>query len=581
MLRRILLSAALVLVSSTLAFAQEKTVTGTVTDADSGFPLPGVNISVQGTLTGTATGIDGTYSIRVNTGDVLVFSFVGYLPQEVTVADQTTINVALQEDVALLSEVVVVGYGTQRKADVTGAVSNVNVADANVGIVQSPEQMLQGRVSGVRVVQNDGEPGAGVTIRVRGGTSISASNDPLYVVDGVPIDNSSTQPNTFSLDGNADNNGPRNPLSFINPSDIASIDVLKDASAAAIYGSRGANGVILITTKKGQAGQLSVNYSGRLSVSQLRKKIDLLSASEYRQFVSDFGLGNSLGGANTDWQDEIFSDATSQDHNLSFSGGTELTRYRASVGYRDQEGIVVNSGQERVTGNLSASHKAMEEKLELNVNLNGSFVNDNLTPTTETNGFESTLLGNVVKFNPTLPVTDTDSGCLFDTGSGFCEIGTSVRNPVAIAEQIQDFVKTSRILGGFNANYKFTSALSAKVNVGLDQSSSTRRTYVPKTSPLQPGITQNGTAAQNTLQRGSRLIELTGQYQEILSDVHSVTLLGGYSWQDFVTESFGVETRDFVTDFVGFNNLGLGASEQKPSSSKEASKLISFFGRVN
>ncbi len=581
MLRRILLSAVVVLVTAGLAYGQEKTVTGTVTDADSAFPLPGVNIAVKGTMTGTATGIDGTYSIRVSPGAVLVYSFVGYLPQEVTVGDQNVINIALAEDVALLSEVVVVGYGTQRKADVTGAVSNVKVSEANVGLVQSPEQLIQGRVSGVRIIQNDGDPGAGVTIRVRGGTSISASNDPLYVIDGVPIDNSSSQPGTFSIEGGDENNGPRNPLSFLNPSDIESIDILKDASAAAIYGSRGANGVILITTKKGRSGQLTVNYSGRVASSSLRKKLDLLSASEYRQFVSDFGLNNDLGGSNTDWQDEVFQSATSHEHNLSFSGGTESTSYRASVGYRDQEGIVINSGQERVTSNLSATHNALDDKLKLAVNLNGSFVNDNLTPTTETNGFESTLLGNVIKFNPTLPVDDTDDGCLFDVGSGFCEVGTSVRNPVAIAEQVQDLAKTTRILGNITADYSFTNELSGKVNVGLDRSSGVRRTFIPKTSPLPPGVSENGTAAQNSLDRGSRLVEVTGQYNSILDDRHSINVLGGYSWQDFTSESFGVETRDFVTDAVSFNNLNLGANFQKPVSDKQVSKLISFFGRVN
>ncbi len=573
MLRRILLSAVLTLTTAGLAMAQQ-TVTGTVTDAESDFPLPGVNIAIQGTFTGTATGLDGTYSIRVNPGDVLVFTFVGYLPQEITVGDQTVIDIALAEDVALLQEVVVVGYGTQRKADVTGAVGSVDVAAANVGLVQSPEQMIQGRVAGVQVIQNDGEPGGGVTVRIRGGTSISASNDPLYVIDGVPIDNSATQAGEdVDLGFGGDINGPRNPLSFLNPSDIESIDILKDASAAAIYGSRGANGVVLITTKKGRAGQLQVDYNGYVSSSGLRKKIPLLSASQYRTFVQNNGFSTSaLGDADTDWQDAVTQDALSHSHDLAFSGGTESTRYRASINYLNQEGIIINSGQERIAGRLNADHKSMNDKLRLGVNMTASYVEDNLTPTTETNGFESALLGNVLKFNPTNPVNNAD-------GSYFELASPSIRNPVAIAEQVQQFGETTRILGNTTAEYEIVEGLSAKVNLGLDRLHAINRAYIPKASPL--GQASNGLATQQTRERLSKIIEVTGTYSKVLNDDHDVTLLGGYSWQDFSGERFGVVVTDFVTDATSYNNLAGGREVTEQTSNKETSKLISFFGRAN
>ncbi|MDX1740865.1 MAG: SusC/RagA family TonB-linked outer membrane protein, partial [Rhodothermales bacterium] len=488
MLRRILLAAVLAFTSASLAMAQ-KTVTGTVTDAESGFPLPGVNIAIQGTFTGTATGLDGTFSIRVNEGDVLVFTFVGYLPQEVTVGTRDVIDISLEEDVALLEEVVVVGYGTQTKADVTGAVGSVDVEAANVGLVQSPEQMIQGRVAGVQVVQSDGDPGAGVTVRIRGGTSIAASNDPLYVIDGVPLDNEATQPAVGNF-GEDSANGPRNPLSFLNPSDIESIDILKDASAAAIYGSRGANGVVLITTKKGRAGQLQVDYNGYVASSGLRKKIPLLSASQYRSFVQTNGFSaDGLGDATTDWQEAVTQDALSHSHDFAFSGGTEATRYRASVNYLSQDGIIIGSGQERVAGRLNADHKAFNDRLRLGVNMTASYVEDDLTPTTETNGFETALMGNVLKFNPTFPVdaylrdgqgnilVDEDGNpeyhpaCSFSAtvGSDFCEVGTSVRNPVAIAEQIDQIAKTTRVLGNTTAEYEIVDGLNAKVNFGLNR----------------------------------------------------------------------------------------------------------------
>ena len=569
----------MLLASVSLVLAQERAITGTVTDATSGFPLPGVNIVIQGTTTGTSTGIDGTYSITAESGDVLVYSFVGYLPQEIAVADQRVIDVALQEDVALLEDIVVVGYGVQREEDVTGSIATIDADDARQGLVTSPDQMIQGRVAGVNITQNNGEPGAGFNIRIRGGTSISASNEPLYVIDGVPIDNSPGTPGGVGIDGSAPQ--ARNPLNMINPNDIKSITILKDASATAIYGSRGANGVVLIETKDGGAEQLAVDYEGYVSASSAANTLDLLSASDFRSFVQeqvaagvlDQSAADGLGSAETDWQDEVLQTGVSQFHNLAFSGGTASTRYRASVSYLDQEGVVVSSGLERLTGRLNADHEAFNGRLRLALNLTSTYTQDDFLPYQNTGGFEGALFNNVISFNPTLPVRTADD--FFEIGEG----RVSVRNPVALAEEVQDFGKTTRSLGNLSADLDLIEGLTARVNFGGDRAQGTRRTYLPKSSPV--GAEFEGRAVQANRERTSYTFQSYLTYNRALSDVHSLDLLGGYEFNEFLLEEFGTEARGFVTDILGFNALEAGSNFVNTGSQKEKSRLISFFGRAN
>ena len=582
MAKRLLSVFVMTLACVSIAFGQGKNITGTVIDEASGFPMPGVNIIIQGTTTGTTTSIDGTYSLGVSgDSDVLVFSFVGYLTQEVTVGNRTVVNVTLQEDVALLEDVVVVGYGTQRRADITGSVGSVIADEANVGLVQAPEQLIQGRVAGVNIIQNGGEPGAPVTVRIRGGTSISASNDPLYVIDGVPIDNSNATPSG----GNQTDSGRKNPLVFLNPNDIESIDILKDASAAAIYGSRGANGVVLITTKRGREGQVQVEYDGYVSGSSFANELDLLSAEQYRNFVNAQGLPTvNLGNANTNWQDAVTQQAVSHSHNLSFGGGTSATQYRASVGYQDSEGIIINSGLERVSGRVNVNHKALNDRLTLDMRLTGSYFEDDRAPFQQTGGFEGGLLTNVMKFNPTLPVYNED-GTFFEIPGQ-----TSVRNPVAMASQIVDNVKNTRSLGNIRANYEFVEGLTGTVNVGLDRQTVIRQGFTPAANPL--GSPVGGEAFQASQESSSKLLELTGNYTNTFSDVHNVSLLGGYSWQEFNIEGFRAANQNFVSDLFGFNGFAAGANNDLtcrvngvdqpcPGAFRQKSRLISFFGRVN
>lgn len=560
----------LLLAFVSIAYGQN-TITGTVTEEATGFPLPGVNIQIQGTMTGTITGIDGAYSLQANTGNVLVFSFVGYLPQEATVGSETVIDVALAEDVELLEEVVVVGYGTQRRANVTGSAQRVVADEANVGLVSSPEQLIQGRVAGVNIIQSGGEPGAPMTVRIRGGTSISASNDPLYVIDGVPIDNTNSAPRGA---GDTDS-GRKNPLVFLNPSDIESIDILKDASAAAIYGSRGANGVILITTKKGREGQVQVDYDGYVSSSSFINDLPLLTASEYRSFIQANNLpSDNLGNADTDWQKEVTQNAISHSHNLAFGGGTAATQYRASVSYLNNEGIIIDSGLERASGRINVNHRAFDDKLALDMRVTGSFFNDNRAPFQQTGGFEGGLLTNVMKYNPTLPVRNAD-GSFFEVPGQ-----TSVRNPVALAEQVKDFTKNTRLLSSLKADYTFTPGLTGTVNVGLDRQQASRRIFIPGSSPLRQAV--NGEADQGNTELGSELIELYGNYARTFGETHNVSLTGGYSFQEFNIEGFRAQTTGFVSDVFSFNNLAAGdVTTFAIESFKQKSRLISFFGRVN
>ncbi|SHK91477.1 SusC/RagA family TonB-linked outer membrane protein [Rhodothermus profundi] len=577
--------------SVSVAIGQPRTVTGTVTDASTGEPLPGVNIVVLGTMTGTTTDVEGRYQIEVPGPEaVLVFSFVGYEQVQEVVGDRAVINVRMQPTVEVLEEIVVVGYGVQRREDVTGSVATINADDVNQGNYISPDQLLQGRVAGLTIFANNGEPGAGLNIRLRGGTSISASNEPLIVIDGVPIDNVPLMPQGAGINGAPP--PPRNPLSLINPNDIESITVLKDAAATAIYGSRGANGVILIETKKGRQGQLQVDYDAYITAASPYKKMDVLNGEEYRRFVEEqIQAGNLppsardvLGNANTDWEEAVMRTAITQFHNLAFSGGTSQTRYRASVSYLNQQGQVIDSGLERLTGRLNADHQAFDGRLRLQLNLTGSFQYDDLLPYNQTAGFEGGVLSNVFQMNPTYPIyseTNLDGTPATD---GYFEIAdgrTSVRNPVAMAEQVEDIAKTTRALGNIAAELDLLPGLTAKVNFGADRAQSSRRQYFPQQSPV--GSEFGGRALLRSREHSSLTFQSYLTYRNTFAQAHNVELLGGYEFNEYMTEEFGVEGRDYVTDATSYNAVQAGAQLVKEGtfSFKEKSRLVSFFTRLN
>ena len=471
-----------------------------------------------------------------------------------------------------LEEVVVIGYGTQKKKDLTGSSASVSAEDFNGGVVTSPEMLIQGKAAGITITPTNGEPGGGVSVRVRGGTSISSSNEPLYVIDGMPIQSANTLPGGTGLTGGSQ----RNPLSRLNPNDIESITVLKDASATAIYGARGANGVVLITTKKGKGGSaMAVDYNYQLSASTLAKKLDLLTADEYRAAVNRFGLGNTLGNADTDWQDEVFQTGVAQQHNLSLSGGSAEGNYRLSLGYLDQDGIVINSGTERFTSRLSMNQKTLDGKLTLSGNINVSQQDDNLTPYQQTGGFEGGIFTNVMKMNPTLPVYDADGNYTF--------VSNSVRNPVQAALEIDDVARTTGITMNGTARLDLgdlVEGLSATANTGYDTYNTLRKTYLPKSTPY--GVADNGIAAQKFGQVSSQVLETYLNYDAEVGG-NMLNLIGGYSWQENNYEGFGATAYDFVTDNYSFNNLDGGGRAQLGDkySYRGASRLVSFYTRAN
>lgn len=337
------------------AFAQGITVKGVVKD-NTGMGVIGANILVKGTTNGTITDFDGNFTLEAKKGDVIVISFIGYKTQEVPAA--ATLNVTLQDDAEVLDDVVVIGYGSVKKNDATGSVTAIKPDELSKGITTNAQDMLTGKVAGVSVISNDGTPGGGAQIRIRGGSSLNASNDPLIVIDGLAIDNSGIK-------------GMSNGLSMVNPEDIETFTVLKDASATAIYGSRASNGVIIITTKKGKSGQAPrVSYNGSVSVSTIQKRYDVLDGDEYRAYAQQvFGdnLPASLGTANTDWQDEIFRPAISTDHHVSINGGLKNLPYRISLGYNYNNGIVKTSNFQRFTASVNLAPSFFDDHLKVNV----------------------------------------------------------------------------------------------------------------------------------------------------------------------------------------------------------------------
>ncbi len=572
------------------------TVRGRVVDATSQQPLPNANVVIVGTARGAVTQNDGSYLVAsVPAGPQTVrVSRIGFTPQTQVVTVLTggtvTADFALQAQAVVLSDVVSIGYGTQKRQAITGSIATVDATDANKGVVTNATQMLEGRVAGVNVTLNNGEPGAGAQIRIRGGTSISGSNDPLYVIDGVPIDNSAVDPAGFNT-GNAGGDAPgRNPLNLLNPADVETITVLKDASATAIYGSRGANGVVLIETKKGRANGSDAEYEFYAAESSPYKYLDVLSGDEYRNFIKQQVAAGNLpqsrldaqGTANTNWEKEMTQTAPTYNHNLSFSGGNTESRYRASLNYLNQQGIVLSNGLERLQGRLNGTHSAFDNKLRLGVNLTAAQNKNDYLQYEQQEGFEGGVFQNMVQFNPTRPVYTTDPA----TGQTvFYEIGPgaqSVRNPVALAKQLQDQGTTTRILGNTSADLDLASFLTGRVNLGVDRSTGLRQTYFPNKSSL--GAQFNGYGRQADRDNTSKTLQALLTFHrpfDTFGGTHDVEVTGGYEWNQYNVGEFGAASQNFLTDAPGYNNLGGGATLLKPYSTRDESKLISFFGRAN
>lgn len=564
------------------------TISGRVVDSTSQQPLANVQVQVVGTPRGALSRNDGTYTILgVSAGaQTLRVTRIGYTPQTrlVSVVERETVTAdfMLAASAVNLQAVVVTGYGTQRREAITGSVATLDASEANVGVVNNANALLTARVTGVNIVSNNGEPGANAQIRVRGGTSISASNEPLYVVDGVPLQNDNAVAAGVAI-GNSAALG-RSPLNSLNPSDIASLTVLKDASATAIYGSRGANGVILIETKRGRAGASQFEYDGYVAASRAANSYDLLTGNEYKSFIqSQITAGklpasrlNSVGSANTDWEEALLRTGWTQNQNLSLSGGTATTRYRATLNYFEQQGIVISNGLRRYQGRINASNSAFGDRLQSALNLTVARVQNDYLPFDNTAGFDGGVFTNMVSFDPTQPVKNAN-GSFYEVGAG----AQSIRNPVALARQIADQAPETRTLGNFTASYALMNALTIKSTLGADLANSVRQTYFPLSSPV--GASTNGRARQAERSLSNLNFQTLLTWAPNLGTDQEFEALGGYEFTRFDNRGFEAEMRGFLTDAFSWNNLGAGTSEGSPApiSYIEQSRLASFFGRIN
>jgi iron complex outermembrane receptor protein len=575
-----------IMLCASVIFAQ--TVSGTVTGDDG--PLPGVNVIVKGTSNGTATDFDGNYSIDIASADaILEFSFIGFSTQEITVNGQTVINVELLPDAQALDEVIVsIGYGSIRKKDATGAVETLKPDDFNQGVTSSPQQLLQGRVAGVNVTSASGEPGGATSIRIRGATSIRAGNNPLVVVDGVPLDGRNTSPGSGGVGFGSSQ--ATNPLDFINPDDIASIDVLKDASATAIYGSRGSNGVIMITTKRGRVGKTEVTLSAYGGVSNAANTPDILDGPSYAAaLVSEGGATGNDFGENVDAMDAILRTGITQNYALGFSGGNERDVYRVSFGYLDQEGVVENTGLQKYTANFNNTFKMMDDKIKIDTKILYNFNHNDRAQITDDAGHAGNLIGSALMWNPTQALRNAD-GSIRQGYDGSYDNGQPALtlNPLALLEYNNDYIETSRIVGSIAASYEIIDGLTYKFMFGVDRSESTRRASQSRFLDvngvrLEPSSGLNGgNASVNQIYLFSKLFEHTLEYQTDINDDIDLNAIVGYAYQELSSRgdnAFG-ENIDIdpgsAEDFLG------GFSERTISSYKDPSvELQSFFGRVN
>lgn len=549
--------------------SQDITVTGKVTD-DKGGALPGVSIILKGTQRGTVTNVEGEFSFNVpDKGSVLVFSYVGYLQREVVIANQTSLAIQLLSDNKTLEEVVVVGYGTVKKSDLTGAVSKVGESDIKATPIVALDRALQGRVAGVHVTTNSAQPGGSTTVRIRGTGSVNAGNEPLYVIDGYPTGN----------------------LNSINPSDIESIDILKDASATAIYGSRGSNGVVIVTTKRGKEGQSSVNFESYYGVQSVRRKIPLMNAREYAEFINDTRVNGgsapyfdgstadrplpSTLGEGTDWQDEVLRQAPIRNYQLSFTGGETKTRYAISGSYYDQQGILKNSYFKRYTlrANLDRDVKSW---LKVGLSMQGAYTKSNASRTETDGGINSGVTTSAINYAPVFPIYNSAGTYYLDQGS---LNGNLVDNPVGLVNEITDQNLNVRLLGNLFADIKLAEGLVFRTSWGSDILNTKSNYYATRLVRL--GATSNGSATINSGFSLNWLNENTLSYTRDFGQKHNLNALVGYTTQGYHNEGVTANAINFTDDFAKFNNLAAGATLQTPGSSASDWALISYLARVN
>jgi iron complex outermembrane receptor protein len=545
-----------------------KQITGTVVD-ELGEPVIGASVAIKGTTAGTVTNLDGEFQLDVADNAVLLISYIGYVPQEVSVGNQTILRIILREDSKLLEEVVVIGYGTMKKGDLTGSITAIGEKDFQKGLVANPASLITGKVAGVQITSTGGRAGSGSQIRIRGGASLNASNDPLIVIDGVPLDNEGIS-------------GMTNPLSTINPNDIESMNVLKDASATAIYGSRASNGVIIITTKKGAAGhgdqKVKLDISTQNSIATIARKVETISADQFRQVVTEqaqkrYSADRAaeyialLGAANTDWQKEIFHNAFTTDNNISMSGAVGILPYRVSAGFISQDGILKTDNMQRGTVGINLSPTFLDKHLSVNVNLKGTYTHSRFG-----NG---DAIGAALRMDPTKPVTADG----YDKYNGYWQWtdGTgayntmATKNPVSLLYGKDDQADVYRSIGNIQFDYKFhfLTDLRANLNLGYDISQGTGKVI---TQPWSPAEYPNGKRTQFDQKKQNKLLEFYLNYTKQLNDANRIEVMGGYTWQEWKTKD-----TPFNEYFFDNETLAKEAGTQIPNQNR----LISFYGRLN
>ncbi len=528
--------------------AQQKTVTGKVTSDKDGSPVSGVSVVAKGAKSGTQTLADGTFSISVeNAVTKLVFSSIGFATQEVSVGSDP-VNVVLIVTAEGLNEVVVIGYGTARKKDLTGSVSSLKEKDFNKGIYVSADQLIQGRVSGVQMVNNSGQPGGQTTVKIRGASAVTGSGQPLYVIDGIPLDGRSPRPGIGDIGVGGSNPG-NNALNFINPSDIASIDILKDASATAIYGSRAAYGVVLITTKRGTTGQPKVEFGSSVGFSKIARRIEVLNAGEFREALGYYGLSNANDkGTDVNALDAILRSAVTQNYNLSISGGNDNAKFRVSLGVLDQDGIVRKTGIKKYTANISANFKFLQsKKFGLDINIIPSQYKEEIAPISNDAGSRGSLIGNALQWNPTESLRKAD-------GSLNVVPGGDLINPLALQEAITDKSRVTTILASISPYYKIIKDLEYRFLYSINYGVGNRGTTI------QPFINFNDTYGKGRVRLAQSQLTTeqfthTLSYNKKITQDLNINAVAGFEYLKYTNK--GYDLGGFGQAGVGLGNYGL------------------------
>ncbi|WP_245957428.1 SusC/RagA family TonB-linked outer membrane protein [Chitinophaga flava] len=571
---RHLLLCSLLLLLQGLAMAQNRTVTGKVTD-EKGAAIPGASVQIKGTQNGTTTDVDGNFKVSVSpNATTLIISFIGQTAQEINIVNKTNVAVKLVAENTTLTDVVVVGYGTTRKKDITGAISQVKAGEFNRGITTAPDQLIQGKVSGLMVLNNSGAPGASTTVRIRGVSSVRSGNQPLYVVDGVPLDGRVARPaiNVSGLGQTPD----ANPLNFINSNDIASMDVLKDASATAIYGSRGANGVIIITTKKGTPGATRLDVSYSAGASSIMKQLPVLNADEYRAALKTYNQTGGDFGGSSDGMKSILRTGITHNINVAMSGGNETGRYRASFGVTDQEGIIKKSGLKKYTATLNGQNKFLEsKKLGIDYNIMAAQTTEQLAPITNDAGFTGSLIGMALQWNPTMNIRNAD-GTL-----NILDEGKSV-NPLAMSEAYDDKVNISYVLASISPYYKFNDNWEYRALYSINHQVGKRESQVASFINIA-GINKQGQAYYGNAELTTQLFNNTLSFNKQLTSAFNLSAMVGQEYQKFDYSGMGLGANGFPTYAVKYTDILQAPSQANTSISSfrnPSSELQSFFGRV-